>query len=318
MVTRIALLALLLSLAGCVEFVEQTILVRYDKATDTIRGRLIYVGLYAGGDEDKDVAEALEQLQEAAETKTQFYVLDNWPLGADLAPPKEGKKDSPGNALLRPYTTLRNGTFFLDPQGRLCAWQDIEIKDATKFLAAANRFFTAAVLIGEADVYKDASPDTTDRLRKALAKGHEWVTLDESGLHASLPVAAEDAVRLKRGLLDEIVRLAQKRLERRNAQNEGAAEPDDEAPNDALETLLRVLTANRLAFGHDETGLRATLQPDASGMLRLDWYNKGRYVPNLVQPKEQGAARPKLPLPIDPKTTPGRLVEEFAAARPKD
>jgi len=309
---RLGILFLLLG-AGCVEFAEQTLLLRYDAEADTVHLRLLYRGIYAG-DMDKDdpakrkkaLDEALDQLREVAETKTRFYLLDNWPLGVDVAPPEEGKKDDPGEAMLRPHTTVRNGRFLFDEKGRLCAWQDVEFKEATKLLQKANQFISLAVMAGKVDVYKQADLETQRRLRKAAAKGHAWLRCDARGLSLHMPLSQADAVRAKREVLDDVVKELRKAVgKEENGQDDAITE---------MEALLRSLAHTRLELVHDEEGLVVRLPADSRGVVRVDWWNKGRYVPTLLEPLEQGQTPPELPAPIDRERKPDALVAGFVPA----
>jgi len=302
-------------LAGCVEFEGQTILVRLDKATDTIHVRLIYHGIYAAKDEtdpSEGVDEALKQLKTVVDRGTRFYFFDNWPLEADVGPPAEGDEDKPGNALLRPFTKVRNGRFFLDREGKLCAWQDLEISKASEFLQQANRFISLAVLTGQVDALKEADGTTRRLVQEWMTKGEPWVVLDGKGAALRLPVSDADATRIKTAVLMDAVETVQRDVRRADEAN-----AKGETPLPFERTLAgaqaRMLAETRFSVIHEPGSLTVRIAPDARGIFRLDWRNAGAYVSNLLEPVKQGEVPPELPLPVERQLREAELIERFAA-----
>ena len=301
--------------AGCVEFESQTILVRYDKAADTIHVRLIYRGLYAGADEsdpEKDVAEALAQLKTVVDRGTRFYIFDNWPFEADVGAPEEGEEDKPGNALLRPFTKVKNGKFFLDVDGKLCAWQDIEFSKATALLEQTNRLLSLAVMTGQVDGLKEVDETTRRLLQQWMAKGEPWVVVDATGAEVRLPASDADAARLKTRLLKEAVEMVEDDARKRDEAN---AKGKEVTPFERTHTgaHLRTVAENRVSVIHEQGRVTLRLPADARGVVRFDWHNRGTYRPNLLEPPKEGELPPVLPAPLEKQLGFDALVEAFAS-----
>jgi len=287
-------------LPACIEFEKQTILMKLDTEKDVLKARLVYQGIYSGGE---DVAKDLKELTDVGEGGTRFFLLDNWPLAVDLARPEKGEADKPVVAMMRAQTTLTNGTFFLDDEGKLSAWQDIEIKDVSKLLVSANRLLNLAILTGKADPLDDAD-DKTKELCKSLAlAGHEWVKLDGDGLRFVFAASAADATKLKLNILDEIVKQAKKSYrENERAETKAAGEDEDEKDHgsvDDLEVIIRYIARNDFSWIHRGHELTLGLAPNEKGVIRLNCWNESGYEPNLLKPAKEGEAAPKLPAKID-------------------
>lgn len=295
-VTRLLLTGLAaVTLAGCVEFEKQTLLVRYDAETDVLTLRLVYEGIYGG---DENVEKDRKDLKKAAESGTQFFLLDNWPFGVDLALPEEGEKDDVGIAMLRPHAKVSNGTFFLNPDGKLSAWQDVTFTDVTKLLTKANQLLSLAVVAGKVDGLDDADEATKLANRKLALSGHQWLRVDKEGLHLEFAASRADMVRMRRGLLDEIVKDARKPVEKDAAEGELSS----------IEVALRILSENDISFARRGDRVKFTLYAGADGLVRGVWWNRGRYVANLM-PAEGEAST--LPLKLDREKTLAQVLESM-------
>jgi len=277
---------------GCIEFERQTILLKLDRENDVLKARLIYQGIYSGGGSDKAFVEDMGELEDVAKGGTRFFLFDNWPMEVDLARPKKGETDKPAVAMMRRQTTLTNGTFFLDDEGKLSAWQDIEIKDVSKLLTNANRLLNLAILTGQADVLEDADDRSKELCRSLALAGHEWIRLDEKGLRFVFAASHEGAAKLKRSLLDDLVKQARKK--KGEPDGGAAATPPTEEPEekakpaekedgeiDQLEVVIRYIARNNFSWIHRGHECTLGLAPDEKGRIRLNCWNKGRYVPNL-------------------------------------
>ncbi len=352
----LALLAVTLGAGGCIEFEKQTILMRYDRAKDVIHARLIYEGIYSGGD---DIAEDFKELKKTADRGTRFYLLDNWPLDFDVGAPEGDEDDQMKNRLIRPFITVTNGTFYLDAEGRLSAWQDLEIKDAKKFFGTMNQAINLAVLAGEVRELKRADTKTGLLSKMAALGNHQWVSIDEDGvLQLQFFASDADAAKLKRNVFGSIpgepesddeavavarVAIAPKEGEKKEEEKDGEEEIEDheemedhdedgddgndhaEAEGDVRvevvevdteiterESILRFVSANRLEWSHRGTKLTLSLVPDAQGTLKLQYWNRGKFVPNLTKPDpKKGTTPPKLPLALRKDVTTEKLVKEF-------
>jgi hypothetical protein len=302
--TRWLAFALIVTLlGGCIEFEKQTLLVRRDAEKDEVHIRLIYEGIWAGGD---DLAKDMAELRKVADRGTRFFLFDNWPLVVDVGRPEEGEKDEPANALLRPFVTVTNGTFFKNADGKLSAWQDVRVVKASKVLLAMNRLVNLSIMTGKLDGLDDADAETLEICRNLAMAGHEWFRIDEKGIHCEFGVSKADAVKLKRAFLEELVESAVEAAGKR--EKEGEEKP---AGLDEAAAVIRILARNPFSWVHEGNRVRITLAADEHGVIRGETWNEGEYVPNLLEPAEGRETPPKLPAPIDAEMTVEKLVEGF-------
>ncbi|MFQ5844478.1 MAG: hypothetical protein ACE5JG_05750 [Planctomycetota bacterium] len=307
---RILALPLLVLLCGCVEFEHQTILIRWGEKADVLQVRLVYQGIHAGTDgvEPDGVQKALKQLRIVAERKTQFFLLDNWPLGFDLGEPGQGEDVTAVPKELGAFIRLTNGAFFLDGRGRLCGWQDLRIAPASGFFKKVNELFSAMVL-------EDMEPDDDDPFsaatvllwEKAAKAGHAWWSLDHKGIAFAGFMTAEDAVKMKAGLFEE----DEPEGDDAKEGDEGKKKAEEREREEAVARY--VVSRNRWSWIHDGDRLTLRLGADADGVVRLHWQNADNpYRPDLLKPLPGEEKPPELPAPIDRKVTRQKLDEEFA------
>jgi hypothetical protein len=318
----LALGVLVASLGGCIEFEKQTILVKLDPEADVFRMRLVYEGIYGGGD---DLEKDLALLRKVGERGTVFYLLDNWPMEIDVGKPEEGESDTPVAAILRPYTTVTNGTFFRNAEGKLCAWQDVEVRKASVILLALNRLVSGAVLLGKADPLKNADAETRELCKALALSGHAWFRIDREGLHLTFQASADDVAKLKRGLLELAAKQAveaaadEMKEEATAKEDEGAkTEPSGakvEGKGDGSisdqERLYRVFSRNPFSWVQRGDTVTVSLPADDRGVVVGRTWNVTRYVPNLLEPAKGQEKPPELPAKVDPEMTVEKLVEGF-------
>lgn len=188
-------LALLLSLGGCLEFDAQEVTVRYDAAADRIDALIVYRGLFAegGGSSDKPIEKALQDLAEAR-ASGEFTFWNNWPLSVDLTAERPA---APIKALMQ-HVDVENGALFTDPQGILCAYQFVRIRDAKSFLQKVNTLFEVALqagLVTRFDMYgpdHQADDDTRDFVREFLRSGEKLLVLEPGRVEVRLPCSERD------------------------------------------------------------------------------------------------------------------------------
>ncbi len=339
------LIALLLTLSGCIEFEKQTILVHLDRKADVVHARLIYEGIYATGDVHKE----FKELDTVAKRGTRFFLLDNWPLEFDVGDPPEGAKLALKNSLIRPFVKVTNGRFYRNEEGRLSAWQDLKIEKASKFFATLNRGFSLAVLTGQVRELRSSDARTKMLSKMAALANHEWVRIDEEGVLDFRFFASEaDAMKFKRyafGRLPSapetdakegakvVVMAGPAKADPKKADPEKAdpekAAPAKGAPEEGdgakgaetkaqpveltdREATLRFLSENSLSWSQRRTKLSINLSPDRDGILRLKNWNSGTYKPNLLEPDPAtGKKPPELPLALDKTVKTAALITSF-------
>jgi hypothetical protein len=190
-----ACLALLLPLAGCLEFDAQEVTVRYDAEADRIDALIVYRGLFAeggNGSSEKPIDKALKDLAEARETG-EFTFWNNWPLSVDLT----ADRPAPVMALMQ-HVDVENGALFTDPQGVLCAYQFVRIRDAKAFLQKVNVLFEIALQAGLNTKFDVRGPDhqvdddTKDFVREFLRSGQKLLLLEPGRMELRLPCSDRD------------------------------------------------------------------------------------------------------------------------------
>ena len=204
-------LALLLSLAGCLEFDAQEVTLRYDAKADRIDALMVYRGLFAeggSGSGEKTIDTALKDLAAARESG-EFTFWNNWPLQVDLT------KDLPAPVqALAQHVEVENGGLFTDPRGELCAWQFVRVRDVKSFLQKVNTLLEIALQAGLRSKFDlhgpdhQADDDTKDFVREFLRSGQKLLVLERGRIELRLPCSARDhrwlKSQLEQHLLDNL------------------------------------------------------------------------------------------------------------------
>ena len=182
---RIGLLLLACAISGCVEFQEQTMSYRYDKAADELRIFQDYRGIFGGGDGPDSVPGAELSAREQGELESvlegqRTFFFANWifeydreamqtlrekldgPEGPELTATETAKlKKLLDTAIAN--ITITNGPFYFGDDGKLCGVQSVKISNWSEIVAEINH--CKAILTKEFS--KD--DDITDADRKAIA-----------------------------------------------------------------------------------------------------------------------------------------------------
>jgi hypothetical protein len=99
--------------------------------------------------------------------------------------------------------TVENGSFYTRADGRLCAYQTVTVKDASKLVSACNALYSETILAGLSPK-KPADPVVAkedELIRRAARDGHAWLKLEPGRLSLTLPTTPETAQRLRRDVL---------------------------------------------------------------------------------------------------------------------
>lgn len=200
----VAALVLLLAFAGCLELDGQEVTLRYDVAADRIDVLLVYRGLFVENDgrtEEDPLTKALKDLADARETG-EFVLWNNWPLTFDLT-----KDYAAPRAALAEHVDVENGSLFTDPQGVLCAYQFVRIRDAKAFVQKVNTLLELAIQAGLAGGWRGGDgeqhrldDDTRDSARDFLRDGQKMLTVEPGRVALRLPLSAKDHAWLKKQL----------------------------------------------------------------------------------------------------------------------
>jgi hypothetical protein len=198
---RLAVAALFVVLsAGCFEFEKQTVYFVFPKDRDEVHALVVYEGLRVDKDNDMTLKDAKKQLADFTGEK-QFAFL-GWPFIWSLDPDAGDNDDVKRvKELLRKHVTIKNGAFYTRADGKLCGYQTLIVRDASKFVAGINGHISDAVI---AD--KDKPWDSTDRasrelILKAARDKHAWVKVEPGRISADVPMSPEMAKRWRRDAL---------------------------------------------------------------------------------------------------------------------
>ena len=217
-----ALLALLtLLLSGCLELDGQDVTIRYDADADRIDVLIVYRGLFAeggNGSSDDPLDKALKDLAEARETG-EFTFWNNWPLSVDAT-----KDYDPPRAALVAHVDVENGGLFTDPQGVLCAYQFVRIRDAKAFVQKVNTLlelglqtgFTGEGMRGLEGRHK-LDDDTREILREFLRSGEKLLVVEPGRMEVRLPFSRRDHEWIKDQLEDHFMDNMPREVLRRSA-----------------------------------------------------------------------------------------------------
>lgn len=192
-------LALLLP-AGCLEIDGEEVTIHQDVEKDQLDVHIVYRGLFAELDSDKDaMAKALKDLDAAKESGT-FVFWNNWPLKVDLTRAKGSL------ATLAQHIEVENGGLFTDPLGVLCAQQFVRVHDLGQFVTKVNTLLELALakattsgitMGGEQRKFDD---DSKDLLREFLRNGEKLLVVQPGRVELRLPISTPDHRWLKRQL----------------------------------------------------------------------------------------------------------------------
>jgi hypothetical protein len=201
---RLAVAALLPLLAtGCLDIEKQTVYVVTDKDRDEVHALLVYEGLRVSAPNDAALKEAKEQLSQAIDKK--LITLGGWPFILDLGPEKGDNEEAKKlKELLGKHLTIENGNFFTNADGKLCAYQRVKVKDASKLVAAGNGFISQAILAEqppEKPAANAGDKEEEELLRRAARDRHAWLKLEPGRLSLTMPATPEAARRMKRDVL---------------------------------------------------------------------------------------------------------------------
>ncbi len=266
-------LLVLLFLAGCLEFDAQEVVVHHDAAQDRIDILFVYRGLYAESSDGtpKALEKALADLTKAREMG-HFAFWNNWPFKVD---PCADTKTPVATALLA-HVDVETGGLYTDPQGTLCAYQFVRIRDASSFVAkleqALQLALQAAMLSGMrgADgVQHTFDQDTRVQLRDFLRDGDKLLAVAPGRIELRLPCSAADHRWLRRQLEEHFLDNAPREIVRRHAVAERRAKTGENAdtfvdpgavdlPGAQLEPGMRASASfrffwdNDLSFAHED------------------------------------------------------------------
>ena len=224
-------LAVLL-LPGCIEFEKQTLVFRHYPETDTLVIWQHYEGIY-GEDQEHGLSEKeRDQLHSVVNGQRTFFFA-NWGFEYNAEDIdrfiKEGEAELQKGIepkakadvvrqslvwmkLLKKSVTIKNGPFYLNEQKRLCATQQVTLRNAGKIIRQVNAILHASILHDDGffSGYDESDPNI-EMLEKSALNRMEYLTLKGQQMQFSWPMTAEN---FREGMRDKeganVIALARK------------------------------------------------------------------------------------------------------------
>jgi hypothetical protein len=266
--------AALLALGCDVQISEQEALFRYRPATDTVDLLVIHEGVSASDRKDKTLAGAKQIARRFLEKRRYLHLLGN-PISWDLDDIQErlasgalAKDTTPQELelleMILPRCVLERGGGFVDPKGRLSAYQLYRIEGFSKVVQLWNQLLSRAILEAMREPEKFAANTplldarTRDLWRVHAEKSRDWIRVAGDGLDFVIPIT--------RAALD-------------NAQAALSAElRGEDAP--ATSAYLGQLMPYLAGWSHSDDTLRLSLRP-AGGVFHTRYWSNATYDPLL-------------------------------------
>jgi hypothetical protein len=195
--------------AGCLDFKQETVVLRFEDDPNKLTCLLVYEGLNAAsrsGEKDVDSLEkAKAQLGSILVSQDQFCLFDNWIGHVDLGPaPKDDAKIRARKRRFSRSIEIRNRTFLLNERGELCGYQTITIPDVRNLEDGLNDLLsevideniTATLSLPAGGRSKDFSDESLRIIQGTARKGHRWVRLARGKVELDFPMTRADAEKM--------------------------------------------------------------------------------------------------------------------------
>jgi len=201
---RLLTLLLLTLLPACdVEFTGQEVILRHDRATDTIDLMLIYDGLIS-----EDPAEGADAVTRLLDGEREFIVgawplhfkLDEWAREsrerlADADTSEVERKLSASFVEIEERVTSVSSGLFTDEEGALHGWQHFRVRQATRVIELLNEMISWSVLAEVADGGLEPDDDidarTIELWTERASSGLPWFGVDGGRIVIDVPVSAD-------------------------------------------------------------------------------------------------------------------------------
>lgn len=256
---RFLVLLLTLLFGGCLEFDGQDVAVRYDAKADRIDIQVVYRGLFVEGgtgSTDQPMEKALKDLEKVRQTgAVRFW--GNWPFVVDLS----GKIPAPLQTLAA-HVDVENGALFTDPQGVLCGYQFVRIRDAKSFLQKVNTALELAVQARTAAPIDSYGPnhtlddDTRDILREFFRAGQRLLLVEPGRIELRLPCSAADHRWVKEQLESHLLNNLPREMVRRSGVAARRAEGGSALDTNVTDASVRIEGASLKNGIHEAASFR--------------------------------------------------------------
>jgi hypothetical protein len=280
------LAAFALAATGCVDFDKETMVFVFPPDSKEVRGLLIYEGLSVQGNDPDDLENAKKQLTQFVADEKEFCLGDNFQLHFNQADEdNDDLSKKLQKQMQRKHLVIHNGAFFLNPDGKLCGYQTVTVKDRESFVRDLNAFasagFSALATEWLADDSKRApsfDEETLRRLQKAAGAQFVWFQLEPGRVSFTAPATSATIQRVKADLLgaESVAQLRTRLAEPDKDANADPAKPTKaEAARrtlDFLEARGRLLSEAPWSFDQRADRLSIALGVGGGAPIRLAAY----------------------------------------------
>jgi hypothetical protein len=288
-ILSVIICAIAAAILGCLEFDEQTVYVEHDRANDRLILIFNYMGLFAGkadthsdAPSPKDLDESKKQLAEALAQHT-VAVVDTWPFAASVDELRKEEVEGEPEYLRKRFgwildeITVRNGGFYTDPSGRLCAAQVVTVEHASRTVPLINRVINGGILY---EARK--ADDLTERIALDHARhGQDWLALKGHALDVSYPMAEADFADGRDAFADWLLQAVEDAA--KTVRDSSGGTVDDEPDLEGRLVSLRDFVASPILVWHEGDLLRVRLGYESMPSELVVLPVRGDYRPNLAE-----------------------------------
>jgi hypothetical protein len=200
--------------SACADFDEQALHLFYDKDTDLLSLLVLYQGIYFKGD-PRESQEQLDRFVTSASRPASWSIAlgDNWIGHLEKETFERVVRDASATARERQAASalVENldvvcGRFYRDREKRLCGYQRITLRNASRVLKALNGLLSEALpkAVREMKAPFNLNERSMEGFDRAAAKDHPWIALEGQSLRFKCPLDAEDFKTWKGLLLDQL------------------------------------------------------------------------------------------------------------------
>jgi hypothetical protein len=197
--------------SGCngLNFDRQELALSFPRDRPEVRVLLVYEGLRVRGEKAEDLKLAKEQMTELFADRQGFWLGDSeltFRFSLQKPPPDE---DRHYQALLHKHLTIDRVELFTLPDGRLCAYQTLTVREPAKFVARLNTRLTADLArSAREELAKPAAAEHPDvdratwRLIEEACRGKfEWLRVEPGRISLTTPASPAFSRWLKSNVL---------------------------------------------------------------------------------------------------------------------
>ncbi len=197
--------------SGCngLNFDRQELAFSFPPNRSEIRVLLVYEGLRVRGEKAEDLKLAKEHMTELFADRQGFWLGDSeLSFRFSLRPPPPGE-DRPYQSLLCKHLTIDRVELFALPDGRLCAYQTLTVREPAKFIAGLNALLTADLArSAREELTKPATAEFPDvdratwlLIQRACRGKFEWLRAEPGRISLTTPASPEFSRWLKSKVL---------------------------------------------------------------------------------------------------------------------